>query len=169
MLPVKKFQKVARKPDASNVTSSKGLKRSSPFLIIKKGDERFNPLLLVTLLASGFLATFWNFFTGNIGLLELLLLSLCFYFTIKEKYYLAMFPLAFIALLKIIPLGLMSIFIFSGISKSSKLKVLSSGVILFIFFSSLSYILFPDITHSYYLALMGKIGKQISPIHEKGG
>lgn len=139
------------------------------FFIIKKGDKCFSPLLLVTLLLSGFLATFWNFFTGNIGLFELLLLSVCFYFVIKGKYYLAMFPLTLIALLKIIPLALIGIFILSGITKSSRLKVLLFGVLLFIFFSSLSYFLFPDITHSYYLSLMGKLGKQISPIYEKGG
>lgn len=139
------------------------------FFVIRKNDKNFQPLLLIILFTTGFLATHWNYLTGNIGLLELLLLSICFSFAIKEKYYLAMFPLAFIALLKITPLVLVSIFIFSGISKFSKFKLMSFGLILFIFLSSLSYILFPDITHSYYLALMGKIENQNSPIYEGGG
>ncbi|MCC7212733.1 MAG: DUF2029 domain-containing protein [Candidatus Brocadia sp.] len=139
------------------------------FFIIRNNDKNFKPLLLILLFTTGFLATYWNYLTGNIGLLELFLLSICFSFAIKEKYYLAMFPLAFLALLKITPLALVSFFIFSGISKYSKLKVVSFGLILFIFFSSLSYVLFPDITHSYYLSLMGKIENQNSPIYENGG
>ena len=56
------------------------------FFVIRRGDKYFQPLLFITLLTTGFIVSFWNFLTGNIGLIELFLFSLTFYFVLKERY-----------------------------------------------------------------------------------
>ena len=83
------------------------------FFVIRRGDKDFQPLLLITLLTTGFIASFWNYLTGNIGLIDLFLFSLTFYFILKERYYLSAAFIALTAAMKIVPLVFIIIFIFS--------------------------------------------------------
>lgn len=139
------------------------------FLVIKKSDADCQHLLLFTLLITGFMGTYWNFFTGNTGLIHVFLISLMFYSIIKKRYYWASLFLVFASLLKIIPLILSALFIFAKISKWTKMKIWIFVALLFISTHLLSFILYPGITTSYYLSIIGWMGQQHSPIHERVG
>lgn len=139
------------------------------FFVIRRGDKDFQPLLLITLLTTGFIASFWNFLTGNVGLIELFLFSLTFYFILKDRYYLSAVFLSLTAAMKIIPLAYVIFFVFSKKPNSVKWKVILLSVMLFVLFSVVSYFLFPDITYSYYHSVLGKLGGEGSPIHESVG
>lgn len=139
------------------------------FFVIRRGDKDFQPLLLTTLLTTGFIASFWNFLTGNIGLIELFLFSLTFYFILKERYYLSAAFITVTAAMKIIPLVFLIFFIFLKTSKQGKWRIILFSVMLFVLISVASYFLFPDITYSYYQSVLGKLGGEGSPIHESGG
>ena len=139
------------------------------FFVIRRGDKDFQPLLLITLLTTGFIASFWNYLTGNVGLIELFLFSLTFYFVLKERYYLSSAFITLAATMKIIPLVFLIFFIFLKTSKQGKWRIILFSVMLFVLISAVSYFLFPDITYSYYQSVLGKLGGEGSPIHESGG
>jgi hypothetical protein len=139
------------------------------FFVIRRGDKEFQPLLFITLLLTGFIASFWNFMTGNIGIIELFLFSLTFYFILKERYYLSATFITLTAVMKIIPLVYVIFFVFSKKPNQVKWKVILLSVMLFILVSGISYFLFPDITYSYYQSVLGKLVIQGSPILRSGG
>jgi len=139
------------------------------FLVIKKSDADCQHLLLFTLLITGFMGTYWNFFTGNTGLIHVFLISLMFYSIIKKKYYWASLFLVFASLLKIIPLIFSVLFIFAKISKWTKIKIWIFIALLFVLAHLLSFVLYPGITISYYLSIIGRMGQQHSPVHERVG
>jgi len=139
------------------------------FFVIKKSDADCQPLLLFTLLITGFMGTYWNFFTGNTGLIHVFLISLMFYSIIKKKYYWASLFLVFASLLKIIPLIFSALFIFARISKWTKIKIWIFTAVLVVLTHLLSFVLYPGITISYYLSIIGRMGQQHSPIHERVG
>ena len=59
--------------------------------------------------------------------------------------------------------------IFSKTSKKIKCKVILLSVMLFALINAVSYLLFPDITYSYYQSVLGKLVIQGSPILRSGG
>jgi len=139
------------------------------FFVVRKGDKDFQPLLFITLLTTGFIASFWNFMTGNIGLVELFLFSLTFYFILKDRYYLSAAFIALTGTMKIIPLIYVVFFVFSKKSNSFKWKVVLLSVILFVLISATSYFLFPDITYPYYQSLIGNLGVEGGLFLKSGG
>ncbi len=139
------------------------------FFIVKKTDNNFQPLLFMTLLITGFTATIWNFITGNIGLLELLIFALAiFYLVQKNSYYIPAILITLIGFVKIIPIFLTCLFLLTPQTNKEKLKVISTILILFCSLSVVSWLLFPNLTIYYYLSITGGLS-QYTPIAESGG
>ncbi|MFC1646349.1 glycosyltransferase family 87 protein [Candidatus Omnitrophota bacterium] len=140
------------------------------FLVVKKAEiKEGDHFLLITLLITGLMASWWNFFTGNIDLIHLFIISIIYFWIIRKKYYLASFFIVLNSLTKLTPLVFGGLFIFAKISKLTKFKILSLIIGLFILANLFSYLLFPGITRSCYLSLIGNLGQQYSPIYEEGG
>lgn len=138
------------------------------FFLIKLCDKNFNSFFLMTLLITGFTATYHNFRSGNVGLLELFFFSFVFLFLIKEKYSLFAIFLNITAWLKVIPILYGGLFIFLKTSRLKKLKTLSFLLIIFVFINFSSYVFYPKIISSYYFSVTGKIDNQNSPLNEIG-
>lgn len=138
------------------------------FLATRRIDKNFESWLLTTLLTTGFIATYWNLLTGNVGLIELFLFSVTYYWIIKKNYCLSALFLVLASTLKIVPLLFGGLFIFARLSKLDKFKIFSIIAASFASINLLSYILFPSLTSSYYLSIMGQMG-QHNPIFEGGG
>lgn len=139
------------------------------FYITKKADTQLDPLLLITLLASGFLATFWNMLTGNVGLIELTFFAATYYFIMKRKYRNAALFLALTSLFKILPILFAPLFLFTKESKKEKTKTFLLTTVFLAVVHLLSFLLFPQIMPTYLLSLIGKAGLQHNPIYESGG
>jgi hypothetical protein len=139
------------------------------FLIVKRCDKNLKPLFLTTVLTTGFLATYWNFISGNIGLLELLFFSLTFYWIIKERYDLSTVSISLIAVFKLTPISFVGSFIFTRASRLNKIKIFGLMVFLFAIIHILSYILYPNLSKTYFWRVQTNenifeiFGKQASP------
>lgn len=139
------------------------------FCITKRADARLDPLLLITLLASGFLVTFWNMLTGNVGLIELTLFAVTYYFITKRKYRNAALFLALTSFFKVLPILFAPLFLFTKEGYKEKFKTFFLITIFLAAANLLSFLLFPNIMPTYLLSLVGKAGQQHSPIYESGG
>jgi len=138
------------------------------FIIIKKARKDFDPFLLAVLLLTGFMSTYWNFLTGSIGLIELFVFSLVFYYIIKKKYYVAAIFLALSGFVRILPLLFGSLFIFADIPGRSKRNIFLLIISIAAALHMVPFIFFPDMVRAYFLLLMGKISNQYSPAFERG-
>lgn len=138
------------------------------FLIIRKADATFNPLFLIILLFTGFISAYWNFLTGNIGIVELFFFSLVFYYITKKNNYLSAFFLATIGIIKIIPLVFGSLFAFSKQSKAQKVRIF--GVLASVFIASIiiSYVIYPKLFFQYYESMIRQLSYHYNPLNEVG-
>lgn len=138
------------------------------FFIIRSQDKTFKPLFLITLLMTAFYAALNNFWSGNIGLVEMFIFLLVLYYIANKRYYLAAFFLGLLSTIKITPLLLAWLFAFADIPRSAKIKVMGLIFAVFILISVLSYAVFPDVTPYYYMTITGKIANQDHAIREEG-
>jgi len=135
------------------------------FTFFKENQEDI--LLLVTVLICGFTAVFYNYQTGNTGLIELLFFLFFLRYFYKNSIisavclgvlsYLKLFPVVFAVCYLITP-------------KPLKLKVKDiacAGIVILILFS-ISYLIYPEFTRTYFLSIRGKLN-QPSPLYEPGG
>jgi hypothetical protein len=140
------------------------------FLIVERTDTRgFSGFLLLVLFATAFLASYWNFQTGNIGLVELFLFSGFYYGICKDKLNLAALFLAVVSFLKITPFIFLLAFLFLDLPARKKVLLLLLVPAYAGFLHALSFVLYPDITPSYFLQVLGRIPGQHSPLYEPGG
>lgn len=137
--------------------------------IIARADKKSDLFLLTVLLVTGFLATYWNYLTGNVGLIELLLFAMVFYGIIKEKYLISAVFLPLTAVLKIAPLLYATLFVYLKSDRVKIIKILATIFTLFVLISGLSYVLHPNISSTYYLSITGHFDQQHSPLYETGG
>lgn len=139
------------------------------YFVIRSAGSNLEPLFIAVLLITGFRSTYYNFRTGNVGLLELFFFSFVFLFLKKRKHIFSTIFLNLTAWLKVFPILFGGLFIFLRSSKRNKAKVLSFVLIGFVLLNALSYFAFPSVISSYYLALMGKIENPHNHLKEEGG
>ncbi|MCP4351394.1 MAG: DUF2029 domain-containing protein [Desulfobacterales bacterium] len=142
---------------------------SATLFIVKICGPDTELFYFFTLIITGFISTFWCFFTGNIGLFELFILSLIFLCILKKSYYTSSFLIAVIGSMKIIPLFFAIPKVFMKIPLKKKITLLLFLCAAFFLIHTISYTLFPGISRSYYSSLMGNIPDQHAPIKETGG
>jgi len=136
------------------------------FIILIKAYKGREALLLMILLLSGFATVLFNFWTGNAGIPQMLLFSLIIVFILKDKYYIAAFLLGITASLNIWPLAFGALFLFAPKPVIFRLKLIILSFAAFALVNLSSYILFPDITDSYYQSVAGMLDSQHSPVKE---
>ncbi len=144
---------------------------AASFLFIWRSTSRRRPgpepLFLAALLATGFMAAYWNFLTGNFALIELALLSVAFYGVMRKKYYLAGAFLTVMGLVKFLPLLFGGLFLLLPGGKRTRAKVIALMLLLFVLVNLASYALAPGLMRSYYMAATGRL-PQYSPMQEGG-
>jgi hypothetical protein len=142
------------------------------YIVVKKSedssDSRTQTLFLVTLLVSGYIGAFWNFSTGNIGILGGAALAVLYFGLNRDREWLGILSISLVSIFKIFPALFAIAHSISSKSSGRAIKLLSRYMILGGLSVGVSYILFPELMHSYYLAITGQL-PQHSPINEGGG
>lgn len=138
-------------------------------IINRKSDWINDWILLITIFCSGFLAVYWNYITGNIGIIELFLFSIAVYMIKKGRNIHASLALCVSSFLKLTPIFFTLIFLLKKDKVVNIVKYLLAGVVGLIILSAISLAIYPDISHSYYMSMTGKIEGQHSPFTEGGG
>lgn len=126
------------------------------FLISWKTDKKFKPFLFMALLLTAFMAAFKNFSIGNIGLVEMIFLSLTFYFMSKEKYRWSAVMIGIMAIFKTIPLVFCVGFIFLPIENWKKIWCIIISIWTFILLHLISFFMYPSLSMSFYKTLLIK-------------
>ncbi len=138
---------------------------TATFLTVKKTNNS-DPFLILVVLCTGFVATFLNFFTGNLGIPQLLFFSIIIALISKDRYYPAAILMGLMASLKLWPLALGALFLLAPRCKTDKIKLCSVLLISFGIVHLISYLAYPEITASYYDQVIGRIDSQHTPINE---
>ncbi|MBD3422681.1 MAG: DUF2029 domain-containing protein [Chitinivibrionales bacterium] len=124
---------------------------------------------IVAIVMAGYSTTYWNFYTGNIGLFESLLFITFLLLVLKNRLFLATVPLTVISSLKILPLVFVSLLFFTPDSTGRKVKAAGMTLLLFATIHLLSFVAYQDIYPSYLAAVTGSQASQHSAIKEEGG
>ena len=125
-------------------------------------------LLAFTLGSCSFMSFVWNLQTGNIGVLELLLLSIAFLGLSRKKWGLASFLIGLMASFKLLTILYLPLIFLAPIGKKSSLKAFALGLIGFILPVALSFAFYPNLAPWFPRQLLGLIPGQHSPILESG-
>jgi hypothetical protein len=142
---------------------------AASFFVVRSFDRSFQPFFFATIVTTGFMASYHNFRTGNVGLIELFFFCWAFKFIYEKKYSASTIFLNLTAWLKIYPILIGALFIFVKQPLQNKKKVI---LVLFLGFAIVfgsSLVLYPGLSVSNYKALSGKIEGQPSPADEIGG
>jgi len=147
------------------------------FFIVKISDRHSDSFYLSVIFLTAFMAAFNNFRTGNIGLIELFLLSLVFFYLKKKKDLFAGAFLVLVAWFKLVPLLFAGGYLFFKEKYNEttffKLFIFKKKILLITFIGSLfmliilsSILIFPNLTKSFFLSITGQINNQPSPLHD---
>ena len=121
--------------------------------------------LLAVLLLGGFSGTVWNFALGNIGLVELFGLSVCYYFLIRDRPAVAALALGATASFKLVPILFAFCFLFLALPPRRARLVVYSWLPLAAGFA-VSYAMNPSFFGDFVLQLLGLHPNQHAPINE---
>jgi len=107
---------------------------ASGYLILTL-DQKPQYLFFITLLLTGFISTFWNFFTGNKDTLFLFLFAGIFYLLIKEKFWQSSIVMGLMGSFSLITIPFIALYLVVRRSVMDRLSyiLLSIGVIAAIF------------------------------------
>lgn len=94
------------------------------FFIVRSFDRSFQPFFFATIVTTGFMASYHNFRTGNVGLIELFLFCWAFKFIYEKEYSASTIFLNLTAWLKIYPILIGALFIFVKQPLQNKEKVI---------------------------------------------
>lgn len=142
------------------------------FVVVRSSQKfytgRTNAAYLGTLLATGFIGAYWNFSTGNIGIVGGFILAILYYSIENDYEWLGILSVSFISIFKIFPalFGVAHSVSHRNLSKS--IKFIAYYIIIGVLSIVVSYILFPDLMKSYYFAVTGQL-PQYSPVDDSGG
>jgi len=125
-------------------------------------------LLAFTLASCSFMSFAWNLQTGNIGVLELLLLSIAFLGLSRKKWGLISFLIGLMASFKLLTILYLPLIFLAPADKKSSLKAFVLGLIGFILPVALSFAFYPNLAPWFPRQLLGLIPGQHSPILESG-
>ncbi len=137
----------------------------SGYLIVTL-DQEPHYLFLITLLVTGFMATAWNFGTGNKDFFFLFLFALTFVLLIKEKYWESAIVMGLTAAVSLItaPFAALYLVVKRPITLRLAYIFLSGGVVAALFV--VSYVVNPTYLVSYIGTLQGN---STSPLYDVGG
>ena len=142
---------------------------AASFFIVRSFDRNFQPFFFVTVVATGFMASYHNFRTGNVGLIELFFFCWAFKFIYEKRYALSAIFINLTAWLKIYPVLLGGLFVFLRKPVKNRIKPLIVLLVAFIIIGGSSPLFFPRLIVSSLGALTGRIDAQHSPTDEIGG
>ncbi|MDD1694326.1 MAG: DUF2029 domain-containing protein [Methanoregula sp.] len=128
-------------------------------------DKKPHYLFLTTLLLTGFMSAFWNFQTGNIPILFLLLFAITFTLLIQEKYWLSSIVMGLSAAVSLLtaPFVVLYLTVRRPVMERVALISTSIGVVASLFV--VSYLINPTYMLSYISMMFGSK----SPFLESGG
>ncbi len=121
------------------------------------------------LLLSGFITTYYNFFTGNIGLLELIPFALLYRSLRRRRDESSALWLAVSAYFKGVPLLFGTLYAFLRRPWRERLRLWGVLGGSFALLLALSYVSYPALWGSYLQSLSGSLGTQHSPWRDIGG
>jgi len=123
--------------------------------IIVTLDKKPHYLFFTTLLLTGFISTFWNFFTGNKEILFLFLFAGIFYLFIKEKFWQSSIVMGLLASFTLVPLPFTALYlaIKRPVVERIQYILLSIGVVAAIFL--ITWLINPALFVSYIKTFQG--------------
>jgi len=124
-------------------------------LIVKLVDKQFKFGLFLAILSTAFMATFSNYTTGNMGLVDLLILSCVFLSLSYKNYELSAILIGVMALFKGLPIVYAMIFLGLDLPWKEKLRYILISVVTLGIAHVISNALFQGIAKSYYTLLFG--------------
>lgn len=133
-------------------------------VILIKSCEKTRYLVLATLLISGFSAVHWNFITGNIAIVYLVLTALLFYFLGKGRFRFAAVVMGMLAAIPLFPVVFNSLFVALKTSWRERGTVILISLGVFAATLFLSYCLAPDL----FLSYVRIMSSPASPVKETG-
>ena len=142
---------------------------AASFLIVRSFDRDSQPLFLATILTTGFMASYHNFRTGNIGLIELALFCWAFKSLYRKKHTLSAIFVGLTAWFKVYPIMIGGLFVFRKGPLRGKIKPLFALVLVIVLIGGSSWLFFPRLTISYLGAVTGRIAGQHNPVKEADG
>ncbi len=142
---------------------------AASFLTVRAFDPESKPLFLAAIMMTGFMASYHNFRTGNVGLFELAFFCWMFKFLYKKKYALSAIFLGLTAWFKIYPILIGGAYLFMKGSIRHKIKPVFALLLILALIGGSSLLFFPGLTGSYLGALTGKISGQHNPVKETDG
>jgi len=138
----------------------------SGYLLVTMGMGRKpHYLFLITLILTGFMGTYWNFYTGNKDILFLFLFTLIFGLLLKEKYWHSSIVMGLAAAVSLTTAPFVALYLIIRRSVFERLGYifLSAAVVTVLFL--VSYCINPTYLVSYFDILQGSS----SPFYESGG
>jgi hypothetical protein len=123
----------------------------------------------MTIVATGLFALGWVLISGNLGVVELALISLSTFWLLKGRIPAAFFSLGIIASVKLFPLLYLPIYLLVLDDWKRRRSALVWAAAGFLLPSLISAVLRPDLMPWYFSQLLGLIPNQHSAINEVGG
>lgn len=132
--------------------------------VLIRSFERTEYLVLATLLISGFSAIHWNFITGNIAIVYLVLTALFFYFLVKGRFRSAAVVTGLLAAISLFAVIFNTVFLALRTSWRERGAVILTSLGVFTAFLFLSYCITPEL----FLSFVRLLGSSASPVNEAG-
>jgi hypothetical protein len=138
------------------------------FLVLSYGIARrigeADDLLLVTLLLTGSLGTFWSFLTGNIGIVYLFLLSAVFYAAVRGKYFHSAVLMALLSSFTLFPIVFSGLFLFVKRAFIDRITILLTSFLSLGAIFAATYAISPKLFVDY----LDGLRAPESPLYEEG-
>jgi hypothetical protein len=121
-------------------------------LYMYRSEKPIDILYLTALLTAGYISFHWCMVTGNIGILELFLFALFFYFFKKERHYFMGVIIGIVGFIKILPLvfGASVLFTTQGRTRQFLKKYTIGFMSAYVPLQLLSLIMFPGTSKKYF-------------------
>ncbi len=119
-------------------------------LVVKKLSEKNDPLYLATIFFTGFIAAYWNFRSGNIGLVELFMMAAVFYCLKKEAYLQAAAVVGLLGYFKITPISIAPLFLLLPLPAGTRVRMVLVSGLVFLALYGLSYLAYPGLMPSFF-------------------
>lgn len=123
---------------------------------------------LIALTAAGYIGAYYNFATGNIGIIGALAIAILYYGIESDREWLGVTSISILSILKVFPAVFGVAQAFSTLDKKVAARILLSYATIGIGATGVSAILFPTLTRTYVLAITGQLQQQ-SPTAETSG
>lgn len=133
--------------------------------LIEKLDKKPHYLFLITLLLTGFISMYWNFYTGNKDIMFLFLFAGIFYLLVQEKFWQSSIVMGLMGSFTLVTLPFVALYLAVRRPVVDRIKymLLSIGVVAALFL--ITWLVNPALFGSYIETLQGST----SPLFDKPG